>query len=176
MSSIQTLTNQLAAEKSKTLDYFRGMSKDLLQVIMLGLDNMGDREDARRWKLVAVAMHKEANAAVSPAPAVSPSEDVPVSLQNLSRERFFKLLYLESRSAVLNGNCKPTTSAVMGLIADTIRQHTQALGLQPSLIGKPERQTIAEKILEKLHQEQVLELSPDQGVGHPKYTLAARWR
>ena len=65
---------------------------------------------------------------------------------------------------------RPVTDAV----TEVIRHHTSTLGLQPSLIGKPERQKIAEKILEKLEAETILELNADQGVGKPKYVLASR--
>ncbi|OQX15317.1 MAG: hypothetical protein BWK73_07085 [Thiothrix lacustris] len=96
-------------------------------------------------------------------------------VHDLTRERFFKLIYMEVRSRILNGDIKPTVRPVTDAVTEVIRQHTKELGLQPSLIGKPERQKIAEKILEKLEQETVLELNPHQGVGKPKYMLASRW-
>ncbi|WGZ94550.1 MAG: hypothetical protein QJT81_00760 [Candidatus Thiothrix putei] len=96
-------------------------------------------------------------------------------VRDLTRERFFKLIYMEVRSRILNGGIKPTVRPVTDAVTDVIRHHTKALGLQPSLIGKPERQKIAEKILEKLEREAILELNPQQGVGKPKYLLASRW-
>lgn len=96
--------------------------------------------------------------------------------ENLTRERFFKLMYMEIRSRVLNGDVRPTVTPVTDAVTDVIRQHTRTLGLQPSLIGKPERQKIAEKILDKLEREGILEMNDIQGVGHPKYVLAKRWR
>lgn len=112
-------------------------------------------------------------------PADSPEASRPdppeAKVRDLTRERFFKLIYMEVRSRILNGEIKPTVRPVTDAVTDVIRHHTKALGLQPSLIGKPERQKIAEKILEKLERETVLELNPQQGVGKPKYLLASRW-
>ncbi|MEB4593433.1 hypothetical protein VSS37_20820 [Candidatus Thiothrix sp. Deng01] len=102
-------------------------------------------------------------------------EPPPSGVRDLTRERFFKLIYLEVRPRILNGELKPTVRPVTEAVTDVIRSHTQTLGLQPSLIGKPERQKIAETILEKLEQEAVLELNPDSGVGKSKYLLASRW-
>jgi hypothetical protein len=96
-------------------------------------------------------------------------------VRDLTRERFFKLIYMEVRSRILNGEVKPTVRPVTDAVTEVIRHHTKALGLQPSLIGKPERQKIAEKILEKLEREAVLELNPQSGVGKSKYLLASRW-
>lgn len=96
-------------------------------------------------------------------------------VRDLTRERFFKLIYTEIRTRVLNGDLKPTVRPVTDGVTEVIRHHTQALGLQPALIGKPERQKIAEKILEKLAKEGVLELNHEQGIGKAKYLLAARW-
>ncbi|UOG92533.1 MAG: hypothetical protein L3K52_02065 [Candidatus Thiothrix sulfatifontis] len=117
----------------------------------------------------------------SPVDNTSASTETPrpeppeAKVRDLTRERFFKLIYMEVRSRILNGDIKPTVRPVTEAVTDVIRQHTKELGLQPSLIGKPERQKIAEKILEKLEGETVLELNPQQGVGKPKYLLASRW-
>lgn len=108
-------------------------------------------------------------------PEASRLDPPEAKVRDLTRERFFKLIYTEVRSRILNGDVKPTVRPVTDAVTDVIRHHTKALGLQPSLIGKPERQKIAEKILEKLERETVLELNPQQGVGKPKYLLASRW-
>lgn len=108
-------------------------------------------------------------------PETSRPDPPAAPVADLTRERFFKLVYLEVRSRILAGTLKPTVRPVTDAVTEVIRKHTQALGLQPALIGKPERQKIAEKILDKLASEGVLELSPEQGVGKPKYQLASRW-
>lgn len=112
-------------------------------------------------------------------PAVKPVEERPdppgAQVRDLTRERFFKLIYMEIRSRIINGNLKPTVRPVTDAVTDVIKHHTKTLGLQPSLIGRPERQKIAEKILEKLEQEAILELNPNRGVGKPKYLVASRW-
>lgn len=108
-------------------------------------------------------------------PETSRPDPPEAKVRDLTRERFFKLIYMEVRSRILNGDVKPTVRPVTDAVTDVIRHHTKSLGLQPSLIGKPERQKIAEKILEKLERETVLELNPQQGVGKPKYLLASRW-
>ncbi|MBJ6610761.1 MAG: hypothetical protein JG718_10415 [Candidatus Thiothrix moscowensis] len=102
-------------------------------------------------------------------------EPIKAPVSDLSRERFFKLIFMEVRSRIINGELKPTVRPVTDAVTEVIRHHTQALGLQPSLIGKPERQKIAEKILTKLEQEAVLTINPEQGIGKPKYLLASRW-
>lgn len=108
-------------------------------------------------------------------PATSRPDPPASPVHDLSRERFFKLVYLEVRARILNGDLKPTVRPVTDAVTEVIRKHTQALGLQPALIGKPERQKIAETILEKLEREAVLELNPASGVGKAKYQLASRW-
>ena len=106
---------------------------------------------------------------------ISRSEPPDSKVHDLTRERFFKLIYSELRTRILNGEVKPTVRPVTDAVTEVIRHHTKVLGLQPSLIGKPERQKIAEKILEKLERETVLELNPESGVGKSKYLLASRW-
>jgi hypothetical protein len=116
---------------------------------------------------------------VHPEPLTAPEDSRPdppdSKVHDLTRERFFKLIYSELRTRILNGEVKPTVRPVTDAVTEVIRQHTKVLGLQPSLIGKPERQKIAEKILEKLERETVLELNPESGVGKSKYLLASRW-
>lgn len=102
-------------------------------------------------------------------------EPSPSPVSDLSRERFFRLIYTEVRTRIINGDIKPTVRPVTDAVTEVIKHHTRQLGLQPSLIGKPERQKIAEKILEKLAQEAVLEINPEQGIGKPKYRLTSRW-
>ncbi len=101
-------------------------------------------------------------------------EPLKAPVRDLTRERLFKLLYVEIRTHILNGQLRPTVRPVTDAVTEVIRHHTSTLDLQPSLIGKPERQKIAEKILEKLQAETILELNADQGVGKPKYVLASR--
>ena len=108
-------------------------------------------------------------------PEAARPEPLESKVHDLTRERFFKLIYTEVRARILNGEVKPTVRPVTEAVTQTIRHHTKALGLQPSLIGKPERQKIAEKILEKLEREAVLELNPESGVGKSKYLLASQW-
>lgn len=172
-----SLQQQLDTETNNALEFFRGMTKDDLQTIMTGFDAMASA-DARRWKLLAVSLHKQANSAVSPAPVspVSPDESSIDLTQDMSRKRFFSLMLVEIRTRILNGELQPTLGKTTAAVTDVIRQHTQVLGLQPSLIGKPDRQKIAEKILEKLEWERVIEKTPNGGVGIPLYQLAARWR
>jgi hypothetical protein len=112
---------------------------------------------------------------VTPAVEIERAEPAPANVKDMTRERFFRLIYTEVRSRIINSGLKPTVRPVTEAVTDVIRHHTQALGLQPSLIGKPERQKIAEKILEKLEHEAVLELNHEQGIGKPKYRLANRW-
>lgn len=111
----------------------------------------------------------------APATAEERPEPIPSNVPDLTRERFFRLIYTEVRTRIINGTIKPTVRPVTDAVTEVIRHHTQTLGLQPSLIGKPERQRIAEKILEKLAQEAVLEPNHEQGIGKPKYRLANRW-
>ncbi len=100
------------------------------------------------------------------------AEPLKAPVRDLTRERLFKLIYSEIRTRIINDDLKPTVRPVTEAVTDVIRHHTKALGLQPALIGKPERQKIAEKILEKLEKEMVLELNAEQGIGKAKYVLA----
>lgn len=78
-----------------------------------------------------------------------------------SRQRFFKLLYAETRARILNGGIQPTTEDVKNLVTDVIKQHSRVLGLQPNLAGKSARNQIAKKILEKLADEGVIHKTSD---------------
>lgn len=111
----------------------------------------------------------------APATTEERPEPIPSNVPDLTRERFFRLIYSEVRTRIINNTIKPTVRPVTEAVTEIIRHHTETLGLQPSLIGKPERQRIAEKILEKLAQEAVLEPNHEQGIGKPKYRLASRW-
>lgn len=130
---------------------------------------------AQETEKVAEAVSAPASIQTAEAQQALRPEPPPSGVRDLTRERFFKLIYLEVRPRILNGELRPTVRPVTEAVTDVIRNHTQTLGLQPSLIGKPERQKIAETILEKLEQEAVLELNPDSGVGKSKYLLASRW-
>ncbi len=102
-------------------------------------------------------------------------EPVPSKVRDMTNERYFRLIYAEIRPRIINGSIKPTVRPVTDAVTDVIKHHTKALGLQPVLVGKPERQKIAEKILEKLASEMVLELNNEKGIGKAKYRLAGRW-
>lgn len=103
------------------------------------------------------------------------SEPPENNVHDLTRERLFKLLYTEIRARVIRGELRPTVRPVTDAVTEVIRHHCKALGLQPALIGKPERQKLAETMLEKLAQEHVLTLNSEQGIGKAKYVLASRW-
>ena len=130
-----------------------------------------DVDNVRQTPVLSVPVHPEA----LETPEDSRPDPPDSKVHDLTRERFFKLIYSELRNRILNGEVKPTVRPVTDAVTEVIRQHTKVLGLQPSLIGKPERQKIAEKILEKLERETVLELNPESGVGKSKYLLASRW-
>jgi hypothetical protein len=102
-------------------------------------------------------------------------EPAPSKIRDITQQRFFRLIYAEVRTRVINGTVKPTVRPVTDAVTEVIKHHTRTLGLQPALIGKPERQKIAEKILEKLADEMVLELNNERGIGKAKYRLAGRW-
>jgi len=109
-----------------------------------------------------------------PATATNADDVAPLpvdAMPDSTRSQLFKLTFLAVRKAVINGDLKPTVRPVTDAVTQVIRQHTKTLGLQPALIGKPERQKMAEQILEKLAQEHILELNPEIGIGKPKYLV-----
>ena len=112
-------------------------------------------------------------------PATSTTETRPEppesNARDLTRDRLFKLLYAEIRARIIDGELRPTVRPVTDAVTEVIRHHCKTLGLQPALIGKPERQKLAETMLEKLAQEQVLSPNSEQGIGKAKYVLASRW-
>lgn len=169
-------------------DYGNGVRNQYLDWVTPERNSKGSEATNVRKSADAPA---SAPAATEPAQASSP-ETAPVAVEasaaqderpdppkapvrDLTRERFFKLIYMEVRNRIINGDIKPTVRPVTDAVTEVIRHHTKALGLQPSLIGKPERQKIAEKILAKLEQEMVLVMNHEQGIGKPKYLLASRW-
>ena len=70
--------------------------------------------------------------------------------QAFTRKRSYKLIYTEVRNLILNGDIKPTVRPVTDAVTTIIKHKGHILGVKPSLIGKPQRQQIAQMILEHL--------------------------
>ncbi len=159
-----SLQQQLDTETHNALEFFRGMSKDDLQTIMTGFDAMAS-EDARRWKLLAVSLHKQANS------AVSPDESSTDLGRDVSRQRFLNLIFAECRTRILNGDIEPTVRDTTATVTEVINMHTRTLGVNISPIGSYDQEQLARKILEKLEGERVIEKTWDN-----RYVLTARYR
>ena len=111
------------------------------------------------------------------AQAQTQTEPAPTkNVHDLSHKRFFQLLYTEIRTKILNGEVRPTVRPVTNAVTDIIKHKSEKLGVKPSLMGKPQRQKIAETILMKLELETVVERNQDGGIGKPKYVLAHRYQ
>ena len=121
----------------------------------------------------SVSVQEETLPIAPPTPAHT--EPTVAEVKDMTHERLFRLIYLEIRTRVLHGKLKPTVRPVTDAVTEVIKQHAQTLGLQAAMIGKPERQKMAEKMLEKLAQESIIELNDEQGIGKAKYRLASRW-
>jgi len=91
---------------------------------------------------------------------------------DLTQKRFYKLIYTEVRNLILNGEIKPTIRPVTEAVTDIIKRKADLLGIKASMMGKPQRQEIAESILAGLEQETIVERNTQGGVGKPKYVLA----
>lgn len=94
---------------------------------------------------------------------------------DMTQKRFFKIIYTDVRNRILNGAVKPTIRPVTEAVSAIIREKGERMGIKASLMGKPQRQEIAEAILRTLEQETVVELNADGGVGKPKYVLAPKY-
>lgn len=94
---------------------------------------------------------------------------------DMTQKRFFKIIYTDVRNRILNGEVKPTVRPVTEAVNTIIREKGERMGIQASLMGKPQRQAIAETILRTLEQETVVELNAEGGVGKPKYVLAPKY-
>ncbi len=95
--------------------------------------------------------------------------------QEFTRKRFYKLIYTEVRNLILNGDIKPTVRPVTDAVTTILRHKGHILGAKPALIGKPQRQKIAQTILEHLEQETIVARNQEGGVGKPKYVLAQQY-
>ncbi|MEZ5448315.1 MAG: hypothetical protein R3E89_04635 [Thiolinea sp.] len=95
---------------------------------------------------------------------------------DLTRQRFFKLLYTDIRQKILNGELKPTVRPVTAAVTALIHDKGRLLNLDPDALSKPERQQLAQAILDNLEQESVLMRNQDGGVGKPRYVLAPRYQ
>ncbi len=95
--------------------------------------------------------------------------------RTLARTRFYKLIYSEVRNLILNGDIKPTVRPVTEAVTTIIKHKGHILGVKPALIGKPQRQQIAQLILEHLAQETIVVRNQEGGVGKPKYVLAPQY-
>ncbi|SKA84883.1 hypothetical protein SAMN02745130_02547 [Thiothrix eikelboomii] len=94
---------------------------------------------------------------------------------DMTQKRFFKIIYTDVRNRILNGEVKPTVRPVTEAVSTMIREKGERMGIKAALMGKPERQAIAEAILRTLEQETVVELNAEGGVGKPKYVLAPKY-
>lgn len=94
---------------------------------------------------------------------------------DMTQKRFFKIIYTDVRNRILNGEVKPTVRPVTDAVGVIIREKGERMGIKASLMGKPQRQEIAEAILRTLEQETVVELNAEGGVGKPKYVLAPKY-
>ena len=94
---------------------------------------------------------------------------------DMTQKRFFKIIYTDVRNRILNGEVKPTVRPVTDAVGTIIREKGERMGIKASLMGKPQRQEIAEAILRTLEQETVVELNTEGGVGKPKYVLAPKY-
>ena len=109
------------------------------------------------------------------APVAAVAEQAGGDAADFTRKRFFKLIYTEVRNLILNGDIKPTVRPVTDAVTTIIRHKAHLLGIKPSMMGKPQRQKIAQSILEHLEQETVVTRNTEGGVGKPKYVLAPKY-
>lgn len=116
------------------------------------------------------------------APAQKKASKTPVEnggdgaeVHDFTQKRFFKLIYTEVRNLILNGEIKPTVRPVTEAVATIIRRKSHLLGIKPSLMGKPQRQQIAQSILQHLEQETIVTRNTEGGVGKPKYVLSPKY-
>nr|CAA6828946.1 MAG: Unknown protein [uncultured Thiotrichaceae bacterium] len=92
-----------------------------------------------------------------------------------TKKRFFKLIYTEVRNQILNGEIRPTVRPVTDAVTNIMKHKSELLGIKPSMIGKPQRQQIAQLILQHLEQETVVTRNTEGGVGKPKYVLSPKY-
>ncbi|HPQ94926.1 MAG: hypothetical protein KDI44_05165 [Thiothrix sp.] len=96
-------------------------------------------------------------------------------VHDLTQKRFYKIIYTDIRNSILNEEIRPTVRPVTEAVTGIIREKGQAMGINPAQVGKPERQRIAQTILEQLERESVLLLNQEGGIGKAKYVLAPRF-
>ncbi len=94
---------------------------------------------------------------------------------NFAKERFFKLLYTEIRNQVLNGDTPPIVRPVTDAVSNLIQEKADLLQIRSSMIGKPQRQQIAQLIILKLDEEGIVCRNTESGIGKPKYVLAPKY-
>lgn len=104
-----------------------------------------------------------------------PATEATGQVHDFTQKRFFKLIYTEVRNLILNGEVKPTVRPVTDAVTTIIRRKSHLLGIKPSLMGKPQRQQIAQSILQHLEQETIVTRNQEGGVGKPKYVLAPKY-
>jgi hypothetical protein len=108
-------------------------------------------------------------------PKAQQTTDTGGQVHDFTQKRFFKLIYTEVRNLILNGEIKPTVRPVTDAVTTIIRRKSHLLGIKPSLMGKPQRQQIAQSILQHLEQETVVTRNQEGGVGKPKYVLSPKY-
>ena len=115
----------------------------------------------------------------APAPPSASSSDGQMAdrekIADMTQKRFFKIIYTDVRNRILNGEVKPTVRPVTEAVSTIIREKGERMGIKASMMGKPQRQEIAEAILATLERETVVQLNADGGVGKPKYVLAPKY-
>ena len=95
--------------------------------------------------------------------------------QGFTNKRFYKLIYTQVRNMILNGEVMPTVRPVTDVVTTILKEKGDKLGIKSTLIGKPQRQQIAQTILQQLEEETVVTRNQEGGVGKPKYMLAEKY-
>ncbi|HPE59044.1 MAG TPA: hypothetical protein PLB10_01800 [Thiolinea sp.] len=95
-------------------------------------------------------------------------------VHDFTPKRFYKIIYTDIRNSILSEEIRPTVRPVTDAVTGIIREKGQIMGINPAQIGKPERQRIAQTILEQLEREKVLLPNQEGGIGKAKYVLAPR--
>lgn len=105
----------------------------------------------------------------------APAAEASPAAPGFAKKRFFKLIYTEVRNLILNGEIRPTVRPVTDAVTTILKNKSESLGVKPAMIGKPQRQQIAQLILQHLEQETVVTRNTEGGVGKPKYVLSPRY-
>lgn len=168
---IEPAANNSVNEQGIPRDYGNELRDDYLDYVTPERKQRLDELDQAR----SASMHSD-HAQEASHIAHNTASESSAKVRDITQERFFKVLYAEVRDRIEHGELRPTVRPVTDVVTEVVRHQASLLGLKPSALGKPQRQSMAEQMLLRLEKDGVIVPNDEGGIGKAKYVLAPKYQ